>query len=189
MAFGDYPAEYNPKIHGVYDPARFYGKREYKFDDNFTGRTEFFDKLLLHEFRYATYGRARIYRYSELFHVKKLRKPVTMTFDSIPFFFCSWHPLEPGQSRRSRCLVSSSRQEPKSHCWSFLPRLLEMATQVRPTQARWHCSILPGYCGFNGFLLHHQLRKDQWVPRRFCYNNNLTILFWLSELHRNYKYH
>lgn len=30
MGFGDYPAEYNPKIHGVYDPARFYGKRKYK---------------------------------------------------------------------------------------------------------------------------------------------------------------
>ena len=28
MGFGDYPAEYNPKIHGVYDPARFYGKRK-----------------------------------------------------------------------------------------------------------------------------------------------------------------
>ncbi|CRK88305.1 CLUMA_CG002084, isoform A [Clunio marinus] len=26
MAFGDYPPEYNPKIHGVYDPARYYGK-------------------------------------------------------------------------------------------------------------------------------------------------------------------
>nr|CAH7753713.1 unnamed protein product [Callosobruchus chinensis] len=26
MAFGDYPAEYDPKIHGVYDPARYYGK-------------------------------------------------------------------------------------------------------------------------------------------------------------------
>ncbi len=26
MAFGDYPAEYNPKVHGPYDPARFYGK-------------------------------------------------------------------------------------------------------------------------------------------------------------------
>lgn len=28
MAIGDYPIEYNPKIHGVYDPARFYGKRK-----------------------------------------------------------------------------------------------------------------------------------------------------------------
>ncbi|EAT37231.1 AAEL010754-PA [Aedes aegypti] len=26
MAFGDYPAEYNPKVHGPYDPARYYGK-------------------------------------------------------------------------------------------------------------------------------------------------------------------
>ncbi|EAT36483.1 AAEL011437-PA [Aedes aegypti] len=26
MAFGDYPAEYNPKIHGPYDPVRYYGK-------------------------------------------------------------------------------------------------------------------------------------------------------------------
>jgi len=30
MAFGDYPAEYNPKVHGPYDPARFYGKGEYR---------------------------------------------------------------------------------------------------------------------------------------------------------------
>lgn len=29
MGFGDYPAEYNPKVHGVYDPARYYGKRKY----------------------------------------------------------------------------------------------------------------------------------------------------------------
>lgn len=34
MAFGDYPAEYNPKTHGIYDPARFYGKREYRFELN-----------------------------------------------------------------------------------------------------------------------------------------------------------
>lgn len=26
MGFGDYPAEYNAKVHGPYDPARFYGK-------------------------------------------------------------------------------------------------------------------------------------------------------------------
>lgn len=31
MGFGDYPAEYNPKVHGPYDPARFYGKREFPF--------------------------------------------------------------------------------------------------------------------------------------------------------------
>lgn len=30
MGFGDYPAEYNPKVHGVYDPARFYGKGKSK---------------------------------------------------------------------------------------------------------------------------------------------------------------
>ena len=30
MGFGDYPKEYNPKIHGVYDPARFYGLRKKK---------------------------------------------------------------------------------------------------------------------------------------------------------------
>lgn len=27
--FGEYQPDYNPKIHGTYDPARFYGKREY----------------------------------------------------------------------------------------------------------------------------------------------------------------
>ncbi|PSN48097.1 putative ATP synthase subunit f [Blattella germanica] len=25
MAFGDYPADYNPKVHGPFDPARYYG--------------------------------------------------------------------------------------------------------------------------------------------------------------------
>lgn len=29
MAFGDYPKEYNPSVHGPYDPARYYGKRKY----------------------------------------------------------------------------------------------------------------------------------------------------------------
>merc|ERR1712002_751570 len=28
MGFGEYPAEYNPKIHGPFDPARFYGKAD-----------------------------------------------------------------------------------------------------------------------------------------------------------------
>lgn len=31
MAFGDYPAEYNPKVHGPYDPARWYGKPDTPF--------------------------------------------------------------------------------------------------------------------------------------------------------------
>lgn len=31
MAFGEYPAEYNPKVHGPYDPARFYGKPDTPF--------------------------------------------------------------------------------------------------------------------------------------------------------------
>lgn len=26
MAWGEYPPEYNPRVHGTYDPARFYGK-------------------------------------------------------------------------------------------------------------------------------------------------------------------
>ncbi|EAT46965.1 AAEL001885-PA [Aedes aegypti] len=26
MAFGDYPAEYNPKINGPYDPSSYYGR-------------------------------------------------------------------------------------------------------------------------------------------------------------------
>jgi hypothetical protein len=26
MAWGEYPAGYNPNVHGPYDPARFYGK-------------------------------------------------------------------------------------------------------------------------------------------------------------------
>merc|ERR1712071_294809 len=28
MAWGQYPAEYNPKVHGPYDPSRFYGKAD-----------------------------------------------------------------------------------------------------------------------------------------------------------------
>merc|ERR1712063_28627 len=28
MAWGEYPAEYNPKVHGPYDPSRFYGKAD-----------------------------------------------------------------------------------------------------------------------------------------------------------------
>uniref|UniRef100_A0A8D8ZIM4 ATP synthase subunit f, mitochondrial n=1 Tax=Cacopsylla melanoneura TaxID=428564 RepID=A0A8D8ZIM4_9HEMI len=28
MGFGDYPVEYNPRVHGPYDPARFYGKAD-----------------------------------------------------------------------------------------------------------------------------------------------------------------
>ncbi|KAF4520500.1 hypothetical protein B566_EDAN004751 [Ephemera danica] len=31
MAFGEYPAEYNPRVHGPYDPARYYGKADTPF--------------------------------------------------------------------------------------------------------------------------------------------------------------
>ncbi|KAF6201203.1 hypothetical protein GE061_005650 [Apolygus lucorum] len=31
MAIGDYPAEYNRKVHGPYDPARYYGKPDTPF--------------------------------------------------------------------------------------------------------------------------------------------------------------
>ena len=27
FGFGEYPAEYNPRVHGTYDPSRYYGKR------------------------------------------------------------------------------------------------------------------------------------------------------------------
>ncbi|XP_064477693.1 putative ATP synthase subunit f, mitochondrial [Ornithodoros turicata] len=33
MGFGDYPAEYNPKVHGPYDPARYYGKPDVPFSE------------------------------------------------------------------------------------------------------------------------------------------------------------
>lgn len=33
MAFGDYPPEYDAKHHGPYDPARYYGKRKWNFND------------------------------------------------------------------------------------------------------------------------------------------------------------
>ncbi|XP_023223060.1 putative ATP synthase subunit f, mitochondrial [Centruroides sculpturatus] len=33
MGFGDYPPEYNPKVHGPYDPARYYGKPDIPFGE------------------------------------------------------------------------------------------------------------------------------------------------------------
>ncbi|XP_014663531.1 PREDICTED: putative ATP synthase subunit f, mitochondrial [Priapulus caudatus] len=33
MVFGELPKEYNPKIHGPYDPARYYGRPDIKFAD------------------------------------------------------------------------------------------------------------------------------------------------------------
>lgn len=32
-SFGKYPKEYNPRIHGPYDPARFYGKADTAFGE------------------------------------------------------------------------------------------------------------------------------------------------------------
>ncbi|KAF2369005.1 Mitochondrial F1-F0 ATP synthase subunit F predicted [Trinorchestia longiramus] len=31
MPWGEYPIEYNPKVHGPYDPARYYGKKDTPF--------------------------------------------------------------------------------------------------------------------------------------------------------------
>lgn len=31
LGMGQYPVEYNPKIHGPYDPARYYGKGKYSW--------------------------------------------------------------------------------------------------------------------------------------------------------------
>jgi len=31
LPFGGYPAEYDPVKHGPYDPARYYGKREFVY--------------------------------------------------------------------------------------------------------------------------------------------------------------
>lgn len=33
MRIGDYPAEYNSKVHGPYDPARYYGKPDTPFGE------------------------------------------------------------------------------------------------------------------------------------------------------------
>ncbi|KAH7943146.1 hypothetical protein HPB52_005837 [Rhipicephalus sanguineus] len=33
MAFGDYPPEYNPRVHGPYDPSRYYGKPDTPFSE------------------------------------------------------------------------------------------------------------------------------------------------------------
>lgn len=41
MGFGDYPAEYNAKVHGPYDPARFYGKGKYKIIQNKSRKKKF----------------------------------------------------------------------------------------------------------------------------------------------------
>lgn len=46
MAFGDYPAEYNPKVHGPYDPARFYGKG--KFNSMLIENCHFLPKFRRH---------------------------------------------------------------------------------------------------------------------------------------------
>ena len=32
MGFGEYPREYNVRIHGPYDPSRYYGKRKRSFN-------------------------------------------------------------------------------------------------------------------------------------------------------------
>lgn len=45
MGFGDYPAEYNPKIHGIYDPARFYGTRKCLNIMNFKRFLRFFGNI------------------------------------------------------------------------------------------------------------------------------------------------
>lgn len=47
MGFGDYPAEYNPKIHGVYDPARYYGKRKWINSINNLKNSKNFPRWLL----------------------------------------------------------------------------------------------------------------------------------------------
>jgi len=33
MVWGDYPKEFNPKIHGAYDPSRYYGPKDTKFTE------------------------------------------------------------------------------------------------------------------------------------------------------------
>ncbi|XP_037571587.1 putative ATP synthase subunit f, mitochondrial [Dermacentor silvarum] len=33
MALGDYPPEYNPRVHGPYDPSRYYGKPDTPFSE------------------------------------------------------------------------------------------------------------------------------------------------------------
>ncbi len=50
MGFGDYPAEYNPKIHGVYDPARYYGKRKFQLFEYTCKKTIFKFWLLCNKF-------------------------------------------------------------------------------------------------------------------------------------------
>lgn len=33
MKYGNYPDDYEPKVHGPYDPARYYGKKDTPFGD------------------------------------------------------------------------------------------------------------------------------------------------------------
>lgn len=33
MKFGEYPNEYDPKVHGPYDPSRYYGKKDTPFGE------------------------------------------------------------------------------------------------------------------------------------------------------------
>lgn len=52
MGFGDYPAEYNPKVHGPYDPARFYGKPDTPFSQVKLGEVKCYEliKIILYIF-------------------------------------------------------------------------------------------------------------------------------------------
>ena len=40
MPWGEYPKEYNPKIHGPYNPSVYYGKSKFKKKFNGTYRGE-----------------------------------------------------------------------------------------------------------------------------------------------------
>jgi len=42
MAIGDYPVEYNPKVHGPYDPARYYGTPDTPFSQLKLGEVTIF---------------------------------------------------------------------------------------------------------------------------------------------------
>lgn len=46
MAIGDYPAEYNPKVHGPYDPARYYGTPDTPFSQLKLGEVTIFFSIV-----------------------------------------------------------------------------------------------------------------------------------------------
>lgn len=153
MAFGDYPVEYNPSVHGPYDPARFYGKRKYLYFN-----------VALHKKKPT-----------------KIQHPLTLhnQIDHC-FFFFNWfmffrlaptyfndfldysrHPIRPDQGWRDHFMAGPPWEEPKSSCWLHKPCLVALEPQIRAAKARRNRTI-PSDCRWlDDLLLCYKLWKDQ----------------------------